>query len=318
MTGETEQWMIQKKMVALLVLGLFLLGAGTSVLTVYYTDYEYSRKKRKYAEFWAGPRVGGGDMSSGTMYTRDIPISGNTSLFRVIHLSFNVSKNVTQRFWLAIQLIAGLNTPSTGYYRSNWIQQWDPKEWNQFWKNYGNNTPRTLTIDYMETVLQVRTQDHFYNLSLGRIDDICFNETEPTGLVHWRHSEITYKPEEGYVFYVADPNRTVLQLGRDPYDTAGLWNFSLIATWNVSFTQPYGSNAYSKERAVVAHWRFSNQSHDQIHVTITFDNSHHHPLIPVYTMVQRPPWPEATTLTLGSLLIVGVYLYKRRQKRKEQ
>ena len=87
---------------------------GSSLLSIYFIDYHYSRRKVQCAEFWAVVRTGGGKLKqiNEPMYVVDIPLSASVGDLRVFHLSFNISTQADTSFWVPIQMISALSGPA--------------------------------------------------------------------------------------------------------------------------------------------------------------------------------------------------------------
>ena len=66
----------------------------------------------------------------------------------------------------------------------------------------------------------------------------------------------------------------------------------------------------------IARWVFYKEDNDNMNVSITIDNTNYHSSIPVYTVIQRPPWIEASILSGGIIgtIIILAYWKKQRQK----
>ena len=311
---------MSKKIVKVLfLLGIIITTTGVSLLSIYFIDYHYSREIVQYSEFWAVARTGGGDVSSEDgLYTRRIPLSANVSDLRVFHLSFNISTQEEIDFRIPIQIIATLSEPDFPIFDSEWANSYDSSninEWEKLWENYGKFTPRNITISLMETVIQFYTNDTKYIISLGRIDDIRYTEKNGSliGYVYWKDLWLSYEPNKGFIFYMCDDNRTVYY---PRFNSNGSWSFSLLTWWDVSFEQLYGPNMYFTGNTTIARWVFYKEDNDNMNVSITIDNTNYHSPIPVYTVIQRPPWIEASILSGGIIGTIIILAYWKKQHQK--
>lgn len=306
---------MSKKIVKVLILlGIIFLTTGVSLLSIYFTDYHYSRETVQYSEFWAVARTGGGDTSSEEgQYTKRIPLSANLSDLRVFHLSFNISTQEEIHFGIPIQIIASLSDPNFPIFSSEWVNSYDfsnINEWNYIWENFAKSTPRNITITYMETILQISANNSLFIKSLGNNSNIKYTEKDEhlIGFVYFRYSEIVYNPDQGFIFYIADENNTILHLD---FNSNNSWSFSLMAYWNMTFEQKYGSNINFVGNASIAHWIFQKQNLSEINVSININNTHYKGPIPAFTIVQRSPWIESIVLGFGVILIISVTLYDK-------
>ena len=287
---------------------------GSSLLSIYFINYNYSREIAQYSEFWAVARTGGGDVSTEEgQYTRRIPLSANISDLRVFHLSFNISTQEEIDFRIPIQIIAALSEPGFPIFSSEWVNSYDIsdlKELGKLWENFAKSTPRNITITYMETILQISANNRQFIKSLGNYSNIKYTEKDEhtIGFVYFRDSEIVYNPQQGFIFYIADKNNTILHLD---FNSNNSWSFSLMAYWNITFEQKYGSNINFVGNASIAHWIFQKQNNSNISVSITINNTHYNGPIPTFTIVQRSPWIESIFLGFGVILIISVTLYNK-------
>lgn len=286
---------------------------GSSLLSIYFIDYHYSRRKVQCAEFWAVVRTGGGKLTHEPMYVCHIPLSASVSDLRVFHLSFNISTQTDTSFWVPIQMISALSGPGPMFpifaseFLNNSYRVGDYEYWNYIWENFAKSTPRNITITYMETILQISANNRQFIKSLGNYSNIKYTEKDEhtIGFVYFRHSEIVYNPHQGFIFYIADENNTILHLD---FNSNNSWSFSIMAYWNITFEQKYGPNINFVGNASIAHWIFQKQNNSDINVSITIDNTNYNGPIPFFTIVQRPPWIESIVLGFGVILIISATL----------
>jgi len=290
---------------------------GSSLLSIYFIDYHYSRRKVQCAEFWAVVRTGGGKLTqiNEPMYVVDIPLSSSVGDLRVFHLSFNISTQADTSFWVPIQMISALSGPAPLFpiFSSEFLNNSDMNDyeyWKYIWDNFAKSTPRNITITYMETILQISANNRQFIKSLGNSSNIKYTEKDEhtIGFVYRRYSEIVYNPHQGFIFYIADENNTILHLD---FNSNNSWSFSIMAYWNITFEQKYGPNINFVGNASIAHWIFQKQNNSDINVSITIDNTNYNGPIPFFTIVQRPPWIESIVLGFGVILIISVTLYNK-------
>ncbi|KKN31360.1 hypothetical protein LCGC14_0824610 [marine sediment metagenome] len=279
-------------------------------------NYDYSRRKVQYSEFWAVVRTGGGKLTQQNepMYIFDIPLSTNVSDLSLFHLSFNISTQTDTSFWVPVQMISALSNPNFIIFDSEWINNYvstkDEEDWNYIMENFGKSTPRNITITYMETILQISANNSQFIKSLGNYSNIKYTEKDGSlvGFVYDRYSEIVYNQHQGFIFYIADENNSILHLD---YNSNNSWSFSLMAYWNITFEQKYGSNINFAGNASIAHWIFQKQNNSDIKLSININNTHFNGPIPTFTIIQRSLWIESIVLGFGVILTISVTLYNK-------
>ncbi len=295
---------------------------GSSLFIIYFTNYDYSRRKVQYSKFWAVVRTGGGKLRqiNEPMYVFDIPLSANVSDLRVFHLSFNISTQADTSFWVPIQMISALSDSMFPIFASDFVNNSDPMKYGEYsnyiWENFAKSTPRNITITYMETILQISANNSQFIKSLGNYSNIKYTEKDEhiVGFVYFRDSEIVYNPHQGFIFYIADENNTILHLD---FNSNNSWSFSIMAYWNITFEQKYGSNMNFVGNASIAHWIFQKQNNSDINVSININNTHYNGPIPTFTIIQRSPWIESIVLFFGVILIISATLYNKMYFQKE-
>ncbi len=101
--------------------------------------------------------------------------------------------------------------------------------------------------------MNISANNNIYTLSLLHQSYTKVSEKNETsgGFAYLRVSALTYYPDKGFVFFMADENRTVLDIGFNSDDS---WSFSILGWWNVSFEQLYGPDMIFAENATLAEW----------------------------------------------------------------
>ncbi|MEJ2252395.1 MAG: hypothetical protein P8Y97_22380, partial [Candidatus Lokiarchaeota archaeon] len=300
-----------------IIVDLITLISGISLLVVYFTDYGYGREIYQDNEFWAIFRSGGGDSSPGSIiYKNTLPLSADVSDLSDINLHFNISTLNKTSFWIPVQLIYALSDPGFPIISTPWTQHFNDKElqYNDWvWKHFGQFTPRNITIYPRNLSLNVFANDSNYTFNWSFPYD-CYTEENGSlvGRCDYIESWLDYNPSGGFTFYIPYDNKTVIY---PKFNSDLSWNFSITAFWDVKFHQFIGPNATFIGNATLATWVFKNESANVISVDITFDNSHYSTPIPIYTVIQRPPWIEFTLIGIGSATAIIVYIYDLKVKK---
>jgi len=310
---------VEAKMLKLLFsMGIIIMITAASLLTIYIVDPDYCSKLVQFSEFWAVARSGGGQItqSESDMYVKDVPLSANVNDLRVFHLSFNFSVHIKTHFWVPVQFIAALSAPCFPIFASEWLNNAEDDPHCKLFE-HGLSTPHNITIYYVGVVLNISANNNIYTLSLvhqsyTKVSEK--NETTSGGFAYLRDSALTYYPDKGFVFFVADENRTVLDIGFNSDDS---WSFSILGWWNVSFEQLYGPDMIFAENTTLAEWVFKKITNDTINVSIMIDNTHYHTPVPAYTKTRRPPWIEIFILFLAVTTVTTTHIYCKNLSKRE-
>ncbi|MEJ2249311.1 MAG: hypothetical protein P8Y70_10500 [Candidatus Lokiarchaeota archaeon] len=199
--------MIKRTIKILLVVGFIIIIVGILLINFYYLDFNYSRKKEQFTEFWSVARAGGGKniQSEDQMYEKYLPLSSNKSDLREFNMVFNISTHNETLFWICPQLVAGL---FGGAYVTLVGSEWNcndgghtNKEMRYIYDNFGKYTPRSLTIVSMNDFFVISSNNTHYNYPIGNVTNVQYTEKTPyDGVANMHTMILRYKPEKGFIF----------------------------------------------------------------------------------------------------------------------